>query len=462
MPMLARLYAPRVLLLSLAACALLVQPASAQLRPAPGPVTPNLQRQLQTLTSYDVEVQNGRNGRMQLSAAPAQGTTPSGFNGNIFGDALTGRREPNNGPMAWVRYRNGRPFEAYQASYHSASGFWLGTVHALDASSDLATAARSVWAFRARLSLTASRPGLSPRAPAPPLNNPPGLAAGRAPHGFGQPVERYFPIVVGETPRGWMRITVAANGAVSGLITDGHVDGALSNEAVAGYYASGSGMFTLARYASGVASEVFAGVLEGGSLFSGQVYRISADRTAYRRDWTLGPYLQLANMRHGGCLTVPDDATSPGARIWLNTGALQPCSNAGSSRRWGFAAVEPNTTGVIEGTLAARFLIVNLNSGLCLASPTTGSDYTQEVCGSPTRDRFLLAGITNPNAATQDLLFEDLREVSQLAGFNGYWIASAGPRCPGSYDSTAPWVVNVCGDGASEYYRNTRGLWRVE
>jgi hypothetical protein len=468
MPALAALCA-RLLrfVLFIAASGLLAQPAAAQggLRPAPGQTVPNLQRQWQT--AYDIEIQNGRAGRLQLSASPAQATTPTGFNGEVFGDALTGRREPANGPMAWVSYRNGRPFEAYQASYHAASGYWLGTVHALDAASPSATPARSVWAFRARLSLTATRPGLSPRAPPPALNNPPGLPAGRTAHSFGQAVERYFPIVVGGAPRGWMRISVAANGAVSGRITEGHAGGALSEEALSGYYASGGGMLALARHASGAASEVLTGVLEHGVPFAGQVYRVSADRMAQRRDWALGPFLQLANLRHGGCLSVPDDSLSPGAQIWLNKASnsdvLLPCVNAGPSRRWGFAVIEPDAQGVLEGTLAARFLIVNLHSGLCLTAPSEPDGrHTQEICASPSLAHFVVSGITNPDAATQDLQFDDLRQVSQLTNYPGYWLATAGPRCPGSYDSTLPWAVNVCGAMGAVHLRNTRGLWRVE
>lgn len=363
--------------------------------------------------------------------------------------------------MAWVRYRNGRPFEAYQASFLSASGYWLGTVHALDASSDLATPARSAWAFRARLSLVATR--LS--RPAPTLTNPPGAGPTSSPHAFGQAAERHFPLVVGETPRGWMRITVAANGAVSGMITDGHVDGALREDPVTGYYASGGGMFALARHASGAAIEVITGTLQHGEPFSGQVHRISADRAAFRQNWTLGPHLQFSSMRHGGCLTVPDDSTAAGARIWLNTDRLEPCTNAGPSRRWGFARIVPNSSGLLEGTTAARFYVVNLHSGLCLTAPSAGNEYSQDVCGSPNRMHFLLAGIANPNAATSDLIFEDLHESTQIAAFPGHWIVSAGPNCPGSYDSTAPWVVNVCGPRREgeplDYYRNTRALWRV-
>jgi hypothetical protein len=166
-------------------------------------------------------------------------------------------------------------------------------------------------------------------------------------------------------------------------------------------------------------------------------------------------------MRHGGCLTIPDDSRDAGARAWLNTGALAPCISAGPSRRWGFARVQQNAPGAVEGALAARFLIINLHSGLCLTSPSAGDEYTQQVCGSGLRAHFLVAGITNPNAPTQDLIFEDLREPLQVADFPGYWFVSTGPICPGSYDSTAPWVVNVCGEVA-DYYRNTRGLWRVE
>jgi hypothetical protein len=258
-----------------------------------------------------------------------------------------------------------------------------------------------------------------------------------------------------------MRIIVAANGTVSGTITEGHVDGAVQEDPVTGYYASGSGMFALARHASGAAIEVIVGVLQHDSPFSGQIYRLSGAGTAFRQPWTVGPYLQLANMRHGGCLTVPDDSTAPGAQVWLNTGALAPCSNAGPSRRWGFALVQSNAPGAVEGTLAGRFRILNLHSGLCLTSPSGAGDYTQDVCESQTRTHFLVAGITNPNAATQNLIFEDLRAASQVGDFPGYWIVSTGPNCPGSYDNTVPWVVNVCG-GVTDYYRNSRGLWRVE
>jgi hypothetical protein len=78
--------------------ALLQSPAFAQsnIRPLPGG-SPNV---LLTNTLYDVEIQNGRTGRLSISSVPTRAPTASGFSGKIFGDAIRGRGEPNNGPMA--------------------------------------------------------------------------------------------------------------------------------------------------------------------------------------------------------------------------------------------------------------------------------------------------------------------------------------------------------------------------
>jgi hypothetical protein len=66
-----------------------------------------------------------------------------------------------------------------------------------------------------------------------------------------------------------MRITVAANGAVTGRITDGHVEGPLREDTLTGYYAAGSGMFAVARHESSAASKAIMGVFTRGALFSG-------------------------------------------------------------------------------------------------------------------------------------------------------------------------------------------------
>lgn len=164
-------------------------------------------------------------------------------------------------------------------------------------------------------------------------------------------------------------------------------------------------------------------------------------------------------------MTAPDDSLARGARVWLNkasnSDALLACSYAGPSRRWGSAVIAPNAPGIAAGTSAARFLILNLNSGLCLTGPTQTADFTQEVCGSPSNSHFIVSGIVNPDAATQDLQFQDLRQVSELSDYQGFWFAIAGPRCPGSYNNTLPWVVEVCGDAGGGHLRNSRGLWRV-
>jgi hypothetical protein len=420
--------------------------------PQPRELGPNVVRQLRAVDTFEIELSNGRTGQLTMPQLAQTGA----FSGTVFGDEVTARRTGAGGAVAFVRYRNGRPYEAYSSVYDPRSGYWLGVAHALDAASDLATPSRSAFAFRFRRTLAAAggaaRRGM-PAAPSTPpqLVDPPALSGSQA-YAFGQPTDRVFPIWIDGRPRGWMRVNIAANGAVSGLMSDGPSAGA--PQSIVGFYGASSGTLSLARVAPAsagqtVALEVFTGILERGALFAGEVMHLVADQTALRSAWSVGEPHAFSNLRYGGCLTVEDESMAPGARLWLNGHAMRPCEEAQASRRWGFVA-----------SSSSRHAMVNLNSGLCLAAPSQqGGNFTQEICFRDARSQVAMWGVNNPDAPnTDDYLFDEVTDVNRLTDYLGFHFRADG-RCPGSRDQIAPYVVDTCGSDRG-IPTNQRSLWR--
>jgi hypothetical protein len=436
---------------------------------------PNLQRQLRAMDTYDIEVANGRSGRIEFSAMGNQAVT--GFGGTAFGDPLIGRRDiasPGHGArpvqqsglggeMAWVTTRHGRPHEAFVAQYHRDSGYWVGVAYGLDVTSDLATPARSAWAFRMRLSLHTTRPGIAPLGPPPALRNPAGAAQ---PFNFGQTVQRTYPIMSGETALGRMTLEVQADGT-----TTGAVSAANRVEVHSGYYARNAGTLALARLSTssttgtgsnrsyrGVALDLMVATLNAGQLMSGELVRVTADATPFRRAWTLGPVFRFANMRHDGCLSFQADTIAAGAQAWLNddpsSDRLIPCSATGATRNWSFLRWG-----------ADAFQMVNLYSGLCLSNPTErNGPYTQETCVTGENQlTFYIAAVTNsPIPLDPDqYTFVAVPQVDQITDYTIIWIHGLMSRCPGSFNNSLPMVLDVCNDSRG-YQNNSRGLWRLD
>lgn len=434
----------QLFVIALAVLTLACGSAEAQAPQQPRDLGPNVVRQLRAVDVFDIELSNGRRGQLAMPQLAQAGA----ISGRVFGDEMTGRRTGSVGPLAFVRYRNRRPYEAYSAVYEPRSGYWRGVAFALDSTSDLATPSRSAFAFRFRLSLM--RRG-NPVGPPPPLVDPPGLT-GSLPYAFGQPTDRVFPIWIEGRPRGWMRVNIAANGALSGLMSDG--PGA-PQQSIVGFYSTSSGMLALARLATAsagqtaVALEVFTGILQHDGPFAGDVVNLVADGSALSSAWDVGPSHAFSNLRYGGCLTVEDESKAPGARLWLNGQAMRPCAEAQASRRWGFVAL---------GSL--RHAMINLNSGLCLAAPPQrGGNFTQEICFRDARSQVAVWGVNNPDApSTDDYRFDDVSDVSRLTDYSGFHF-QADQRCPGSRDQIAPFVVDTCGDDLG-VPTNQRSLWQ--
>lgn len=426
-----------------AACALLFVPAASAQTELSRPPEVRDRIVAQTFVTYALEIRDAALAdptrrdpiELRLSRVLAGAARVTGA---IAGDPLTGYVDADAGEAVWIRYRNNQPWQAFVARRHAPSQGWSGTMYALAPGLAGGRAARNAYGFRAA-------PGPSFGANAPPLPPNPGVAAD--PLALSGSVERWFPLQSGNgASLGMLRVTIGANGAVSGQLGPA---GATINPAyqVRGHYAANAGVLVFVRGAippsaqgAGRSEQVFVALLDNAQLMQGERYAVASG--GFEQQWRVGAaHLLRSVQRSSECLTAENNATAAGAVL-----RTMRCARSDSHLSWSFI---PPASDLLQ---APSYRLVSLRSGLCAYRASGEPAFTQQGCagsGGP-RDMNI-----NGLYLTRDgeVRITSRIRADQVTIYRALFFEFASESaCPG-VSTNDPTVRNNCADNNSYWMR---------